>query len=209
MATILDAYDLSDGDTVSSEVTTPGSVRFHYRVASATSSSQVIRIAFKVKDGNGYVPFLDDLGREVFKNVKGNTEGSINLKNVNSASLKCYVTCFGDCTGSLSIDTYSLDELGELQDIEADIETLQNKQFPNVGIHVLTGTSAATAGTYTGFQVLEDAVIDAITLTESAKVTGTNDFSGITLPAGIFIEIPGGFSTITLSAGSMILIKGS
>lgn len=90
-----------------------------------------------------------------------------------------------------------------------EAQTLRGKQFPNVGIHVLTGTGAATAGTYTGIVVLEEAAIDLITLTDSNKVTGTNDFSGITLSVGTFIEIPGGFSTLTLSAGSMILIKGA
>ena len=90
-----------------------------------------------------------------------------------------------------------------------EAQTLRGKQFPNVGIHVLTGTGAATAGTYTGFVVLEEAAISSITLTDSNKVTGTNDFSGITLSVGTFIEIPGGFSTLTLSAGSMILIKGA
>jgi hypothetical protein len=83
---------------------------------------------------------------------------------------------------------------------------LKSKQFPT-SIHVLTGTSAATAGSYTGFFVLEDAVISDITLTDDTKITGTNDFSGITLIAGLFIEIPGGFSTITLTSGSMILAK--
>jgi len=92
---------------------------------------------------------------------------------------------------------------------EAKQDTLLGKQFPNVGIHVQTGTGAATSGTYTGFLVLEEATISAITLTDSNKVTGTNDFSGITLSVGTFIEIPGGFSTLTLSAGSMILVKGS
>lgn len=90
-----------------------------------------------------------------------------------------------------------------------EAQTLRGKQFPNVGIHVLTGTGAATAGTYTGFVVLEEAAISSITLTDSNKVTGTNDFSGITLSVGTFIEIPGGFSTLTLSSGSMILIKGA
>jgi hypothetical protein len=88
----------------------------------------------------------------------------------------------------------------------ANQETLLEKQFPT-GIHILTGTDAATAGTYTGFYVLEDATISAITLTDATKVTGTNDFDGITLYAGTFLEIPGGFSTVTLSAGSMVLIK--
>jgi hypothetical protein len=92
---------------------------------------------------------------------------------------------------------------------EAKQDTLIGKQFPDVGIHVLTGTGAATSGTYTGFLVLEEATISAITLTDSNKVTGTNDFSGITLSVGTFVEIPGGFSTLTLSAGSMILVKGS
>jgi hypothetical protein len=91
---------------------------------------------------------------------------------------------------------------------EENQDTLLGKQFPNVGIHVLEGTGAATSGTYTGFLVLEEATVSAITLTDSSKVTGDSDFSEVTLPAGIFIEIPGGFSTITLSAGSMILIKG-
>ena len=92
--------------------------------------------------------------------------------------------------------------------LENDIGTLKNKQFPNVGIHVLTGTSAAPTGTYTGFLVLEDVTISTITLIDSDKVTGDNDFSEVSIPSGMFIEIPGGFSTITLSAGSMILIKG-
>jgi len=90
-----------------------------------------------------------------------------------------------------------------------EAQTLRGKQFPNVGIHVLTGTGAATAGTYTGFLVLEEAVISSITLTDSNKVTGTNTFAGITLSVGTFVEIPGGFSTLTLSAGSMILVKGA
>ena len=88
-------------------------------------------------------------------------------------------------------------------------DSLLGKQFPNIGIHILTGTSEATAGTYTGFLVLEDAVISAITLTDSAKVTGTNNFAGITLSVGTFSEIPGGFSTLTLTSGSMVLVKGA
>jgi hypothetical protein len=92
---------------------------------------------------------------------------------------------------------------------EAKQDTLIGKQFPNVGIHILTGTGAAPAGTYTGLLVLEEATISSITLTDSAKVTGTDDFSGITLSVGTFLEIPGGFSTVTLSAGSMVLVKGA
>jgi hypothetical protein len=90
---------------------------------------------------------------------------------------------------------------------EAKQDAIIEKQFPNVGIHVLTGTSGAPAGTYTGFLILEEATISAITLTDSGKVTGTNDFAGITLSVGTFIEIPGGFSTLTLGSGSMILVK--
>jgi hypothetical protein len=84
-------------------------------------------------------------------------------------------------------------------------DSLLGKQFPNIGIHILTGTSEATAGTYTGFLVLEDAVISAITLTDSAKVTGTNNFAGITLSAG---TAPLGLELLELFLLGLLTIGG-
>jgi hypothetical protein len=138
--------------------------------------------------------------------IKTHTDGSVQIKGiadtvtVSSATLtdgsqKTQVVAAGGANVDFATATKQ--------------DALLGKQFPNIGIHILTGTSAATAGTYTGFLVLEDAVISAITLTDNTKVTGTNNFAGITLSVGTFLEIPGGFSTLTLSSGSMILVKGA
>jgi len=88
------------------------------------------------------------------------------------------------------------------------VDDLKAKQFAENGIHLLTGTAAAPAGTYAAFIPLADnCAISAITLINSALVTGANNFAGVTLVQGMYYEIPGGFSTITLSAGNMMLIK--
>lgn len=168
-----------------------------------TSGTHLIRIRSKVTDTGVTETPLSDI-----KDNLGAGYANIGLWLAWWESLTFMGTATAKITGvSTAVKQDSI--ISELQDIEANTESLKNKQFPNVGIHVLTGTDAAPAGTYTGLLVLEDATVSAITLTEIAKVTGTNDFSGITLSVGTFIEIPGGFSTITLSAGSMILIKGA
>lgn len=169
----------------------------------STSGTYLIRIRSKVTDtGVSDVPLAD------IKDNLGVGYANIGLWLAWWESL----TFMGTATATIPGVSTAVKQdtiISELQDIEAGTESLKNKQFPNVGIHVLTGTDAAPAGTYTGFLVLEEAAISAITLTVSAKVTGTNNFSGVTLSVGTFIEIPGGFSTITLASGSMILIKGA
>lgn len=168
-----------------------------------TSGTYLIRIRSKVTDTGVTETPLSDI-----KDNLGVGYANIGLWLAWWESLTFMGTATATITGvSTAVKQDSI--ISELQDIEANTESLKNKQFPNVGIHVLTGTDAAPAGTYTGFLVLEEATISAITLTDSDKVTGDNDFSEVTFPACVFIEIPGGFSTVTLSAGSMILIKGA
>ncbi len=168
-----------------------------------TSGTHLIRIRSKVTDTGVTETPLSDI-----KDNLGAGYANIGLWLAWWESLTFMGTATATITG-VSTEVKQDSIISELQDIEANTESLKNKQFPNVGIHVLTGTDAAPAGTYTGFLVLEEATISAITLTDSDKVTGDNDFSEVTFPAGVFIEIPGGFSTVTLSAGSMILIKGA
>jgi len=61
MATILDAYDLSSGDTLSSEVSTPNNVRLHYKLSGATNDAQIVVLTWQVKDGSGaYVNLKDE-----------------------------------------------------------------------------------------------------------------------------------------------------
>lgn len=88
--------------------------------------------------------------------------------------------------------------------VKSSVDILKAKQFPE-NFHVLTGTSAAPAGTYKGFLVVEEAVISSISGVDTEKITGTNDFSGMTLFAGLYIPIE--FTGITLTSGSIILEK--
>jgi len=91
---------------------------------------------------------------------------------------------------------------------ESKIEILKQAQFYEKGYHVLSGTAAATVGTYSGFYVVgANTVITSITGVDTDLIKGDNDFSALTLQDGIFIPVPGGFTTMTLSAGATLLIN--
>jgi len=107
MATILDSYDLSGGDTLSSEVSAPNNVRVKWIVASATDSDQIVKLTFQVYDGGGnYIALKDEKLNDVIVHVKGNAESDINLLGVNSSSMKVKVETETTCDGTLTIYTY-------------------------------------------------------------------------------------------------------
>lgn len=91
---------------------------------------------------------------------------------------------------------------------ESKLQKLKESQFAEKGYYVLSGTSAATVGVYSGFYVVgADTVITSITGIDVTLIKGDNDFSELTLQEGIFIPVPGNFTTMTLSAGGALLIN--
>ena len=105
MATIVNAYDLSGGDTLSTEIVAPNNVRIQYEVTGATSSQQVIWLTLQVNDGTAYVDAKDENGRNVRFPVSGNAKASENFAGINSASAKVKVEAT-NCDGSLTITSY-------------------------------------------------------------------------------------------------------
>lgn len=118
MAAIVNAYDLSTyvpaNGYLSTAVTTPNNVRFHFVVEGATDENQVVKLTLKVTDDTNYVNLTDTDGRAIHFYIKGNREFSRNIIGINSGSLKVKVEPDGDgdgvadneCTGTLTINTY-------------------------------------------------------------------------------------------------------
>lgn len=106
MATILNAYNLAGGDTLSSEVATPNNVRLHYKLTGATNTAQVVKMTWQVKDGSGgYVDLKDEWNRTIARKIIGNDEGSMNVLGINSSSLKINVDVQAGAAGTLSLYT--------------------------------------------------------------------------------------------------------
>lgn len=75
-------------------------------------------------------------------------------------------------------------------------------EFSTVGSEVLSGTDAVTGKRYGALQVINDAVLSAIT---SGTITDAADLLSITLPAGTVIY--GEVSAVTLASGVVVAHK--
>ena len=105
MATILDGYDLSGGDTNSSAIAAPSNVRLQFEVTGATSEAQAVFATLQVNDGTAYVDLTDENGRLVKYPIVGNVKLSKNHFGVNSATMQVIIEA-ADCDGALTITSY-------------------------------------------------------------------------------------------------------
>lgn len=79
-----------------------------------------------------------------------------------------------------------------------------SRDHSDVGFDVLTGTESAPTGDYYGITVLDDAVVDSITLKPGYVANG---LTGKTLPKGTYR--PCLFTELTLASGTICVERAS
>jgi hypothetical protein len=105
MATIVDAYDLSGGDTLSLEVVNPVNLRIQCEVTGSTQPTQAIYLTMQTDDGTAYVNLNDSIGDVIKYGISGNSKISKNHYGINSVSLKVKVEA-ENADGLLTITTH-------------------------------------------------------------------------------------------------------
>lgn len=77
------------------------------------------------------------------------------------------------------------------------------RPFSDNGFKVVVNTNELPTGSYSGIQVLEDAVISSITF--EPGYSGDTGIQTLTLPAGLYRPML--FTTLTLTSGKIIAEK--
>ena len=106
MATIINTYDLSGGNTTSTAVVNPVDVRFQYTIAGATDTTQAVYLVHYVsEDATNWAPLVDEYGMPIKMLIKGNDSLSRNIVGINASNLKVVAEVPDGAVGTLTVLT--------------------------------------------------------------------------------------------------------
>ena len=102
--TIINAVALSGGDITSSEITSVGDLVLDIEVSASQTSGIGFKYDLKAKEGTAvsYKPVLDENGKAVVFSTSSNGSYRINIKGVDSDSVKLFVSVPAGSTGTMT-----------------------------------------------------------------------------------------------------------
>ena len=188
MATILNAYALSGGETLSTAVSNANNVRFQFEVSGATDTTQRVMATLMVDDGTAYVPLVErvlNVNRTVEFPILGNAKFSRNISEINSASVKVKIEPVGTCSGNLTITAVSIPEVQSSQTVDASGNILYPSGTPISVSREITRPADTTA--YTAGDTINADAANSVLEFDGMSITDTG--GGILMEAKVETNI--------------------